>query len=664
MEKKSLGFKYLDHVDALRAISVILVILFHLNSKLFSFGYLGVDIFFVISGYVITNSLYNQQIKKKDGIFYFYLKRIKRIFPILFLVIFSFLITYIFLSPLKGDTNFFLESSISALVGVSNLYFINNEINYFFIDQINPLLHTWSLGIEEQFYLVYPILLISIFKFLKGNTEKISGCLMLLIIVSFMIYYFEDGFFGDFYSPLARFWEIGLGCFAFFYTSISIKYKNILFYIFCFALFFLIINFQNEKIIQYSNLFAALISFIFIVKFRNIKNINFNLIIEKIGLPYLGKISYSLYLWHLPVLYFCEIYFSEINLYINFFIISLILSVSSYHFYENPIRKSKILDQLITKLLKNLHYTILFFFIIFITGSYGLRTVDALDFLKNYNYPEQKLQKFLTRLDYNYSNHLKAKCKNKENLNECIKDADLKSSIYLTGDSHADHFLIAIDAIDEVNPYFFNNFAQCEIIYKSMYHSKKIDSYDNCKIQYKENYKKTIIEKLNNTQNKTIIISLRLSAYLSSDWKLMKNIKSSKKDSIISNYQEFIDLFGKKNIVLVTTVPESEVHTEKCIFNEYLNSKINMNIYNKCHFKKSIDQRRYNEIKEILFSVASNKTNVRIYDPYPILCPTDICHNYNKESDFFMLHDKDHLSIEASNFISNDLSIFLLNNFN
>ena len=71
MEKKSLGFKYLDHVDALRAISVILVILFHLNSKLFSFGYLGVDIFFVISGYVITNSLYNQQIKKKMEFFIF-----------------------------------------------------------------------------------------------------------------------------------------------------------------------------------------------------------------------------------------------------------------------------------------------------------------------------------------------------------------------------------------------------------------------------------------------------------------------------------------------------------------------------------------------------------------------------------------------------------------
>ena len=245
MEKKNLGFNYLNHVDALRAISVIFVILFHLNPKVFSYGFLGVDIFFVISGYVITNSLYDQQIRKKESIFYFYVKRVKRIFPILFLVIFSFLITYIFLSPLKGDTNFFLESAMSSLVGLSNLYFINNEINYFFTDEINPLLHTWSLGIEEQFYLIYPVLLVLIYKALKGNIEKISGYIFLLIIISFTVYYFEDGVIGNFYSPVARFWEIGLGCFAFFYSSISIKKKKFFILLFLFFIILFILEFSK-----------------------------------------------------------------------------------------------------------------------------------------------------------------------------------------------------------------------------------------------------------------------------------------------------------------------------------------------------------------------------------------------------------------------------------
>tara|TARA_B100001093_G_scaffold287984_1_gene275133 strand:- start:313 stop:2298 length:1986 start_codon:yes stop_codon:yes gene_type:complete len=661
MEKKNLGFNYLNHVDALRAISVIFVILFHLNPKVFSYGFLGVDIFFVISGYVITNSLYDQQIRKKESIFYFYVKRVKRIFPILFLVIFSFLITYIFLSPLKGDTNFFLESAMSSLVGLSNLYFINNEINYFFTDEINPLLHTWSLGIEEQFYLIYPVLLVLIYKALKGNIEKISGYIFLLIIISFTVYYFEDGVIGNFYSPVARFWEIGLGCFAFFYSSISIKKKNFLFYFFCFLLFYLFLNFQNEKVIQHINLLAAVVSFIFIIKF---KNLNFNLFIEKTGLPYIGKLSYSLYLWHLPVLYFCEIYFSGIELYFIFFIISLSLSILSYHFYENPIRKSEIFNLIIIRLFKNLQYLLVIFLIFLIIGFNNFKIVRNYDFLKKFNYPERKLQKYLTRLDHSHAKYLKTNCSYENNLRRCFKNKDLKNSIYLTGDSHSDHFLVSIDNIDFISSYFHNDFAQCKIIFNSMHNTKELNSLNNCKKKYQKNYEKIIIDELNNTQKNAIVISLRLSDYLSSDWKLIKDIKYSKKDTIINNYQEFISLFPKKNIILITTVPESKAHSDKCIFNEFLRNKVDMKTYNKCHFKKSNDKKRYDDIKEILSKIASKNFNVKIYDPYPILCPLNLCHNYNKETDFFMLHDQDHLSIEASKFISKDLSSFLKNNYN
>ena len=99
MTDKTLPFKYLDHIDALRAISVILVILFHLYPNIFFFGYLGVDVFFVVSGYVITNSLYEQQIIKKKSIVSFYIKRFKRLYPVLFLVIFTFIVFYILISP-------------------------------------------------------------------------------------------------------------------------------------------------------------------------------------------------------------------------------------------------------------------------------------------------------------------------------------------------------------------------------------------------------------------------------------------------------------------------------------------------------------------------------------------------------------------------------------
>ena len=173
MKSSKIIFNYLDHIDALRAISVILVILFHINPDIFFYGYLGVDIFFVISGYVISNSIYEHQILGKKCIADFYIKRFKRIFPILFLVVSTFFIFYILISPLSGNTDFFFLSGIFSLLGASNLYFLNNETNYFLSESINPLLHTWSLGIEEQFYVLYPIFIIYIFSLFKNNFTKV-----------------------------------------------------------------------------------------------------------------------------------------------------------------------------------------------------------------------------------------------------------------------------------------------------------------------------------------------------------------------------------------------------------------------------------------------------------------------------------------------------------
>ena len=128
---------------------------------------------------------------------------------------------------------------------------------------------------------------------------------------------------------------------------------------------------------------------------------------------------------------------------------------------------------------------------------------------------------------------------------------------------------------------------------------------------------------------------------------------------IKENYLKFIDLFSMSNIVLITTVPESKVHTQKCIFNEYLIKNVNKKILKECHFNKTSDLERYLNIKKILKDISLKRKNVFIFDPYKTLCPDQICHNYNANKDFFMLVDKDHLSIEASKSLSKNLEIFL-----
>tara|TARA_B100001093_G_scaffold416160_1_gene406755 strand:+ start:357 stop:2345 length:1989 start_codon:yes stop_codon:yes gene_type:complete len=655
----NISFKYLEHIDALRAISVILVILFHINPEYFYFGYLGVDIFFVISGYVISNSIYDQQIIKKKSITKFYIKRFKRIFPILFLVITTFLTMYVFLSPLSGNTNFYFNSAITSLLGVSNFYFINNEINYFLTESINPLLHTWSLGVEEQFYILYPLFIVYLFKFLKGNFEKIFLIIFSLILLSFFIYYYADGILGNFYFPLSRFWEIGFGCLAFFYLNISYNYKKILNLFFLIIIFFIFYKTGNEKNIQETNLFITILTFICITSLRGVEKKSINKYIKKSKLPYLGKLSYSLYLWHLPVLYFCEIYFTGIVSIIVFTFSTFLLSIISYHKYENPIRKSLKFENIIKNIPNLIPYLIILIIsIFFLVKNFNLK--NSFDVLKNLNYPETKLKKYLNRLDYKHSSHLKNLCIQNSNFLDCKINENKDHAIYLTGDSHAAHFLPTVDGLNNINNYYYNGFAYCEIILR--YISKQ----NNTNIKHCDKIIDKKLENLNTDlssfKKKTIIISLRLSAYLKPEWKINKSMEKKPLDKVSlikENYLKFIDLFPENNIILITTVPESKVHTENCIFNEYLRKKIDQKIFQKCHFNETSDLERYLNIKEILQDISLKRKNVFIFDPYKILCPDQICHNYNSNKDFFMLVDKDHLSIEASKSLSKNLEIFL-----
>ena len=166
----NISYKY--YIQTLRAFSVLMVIFYHLNFELFSKGYLGVDIFFVISGYVISLRIY------KDYLLYgkilikdFFIRRLKRIFPVLFFIVFFVLFIFFIFGPLDSMVNTF-NISFFSIFGVSNIYYLLQKKDYFDTVFNDPLGHTWSLGVEEQFYLIYPILIYGLFRVLKENREK------------------------------------------------------------------------------------------------------------------------------------------------------------------------------------------------------------------------------------------------------------------------------------------------------------------------------------------------------------------------------------------------------------------------------------------------------------------------------------------------------------
>ena len=311
-----------NQIQTFRAFSVISVFLYHTNLEIFSYGYLGVDIFFLISGYVISKRIFQDYQKtNKIDLYNFYKKRIKRIIPnLIFIVIFTYIFYLIFGPP---DLSLFNET-IFALLGLSNLYYLSYSRDYFHNVVEDPLGHTWSLGVEEQFYIVFPVLLF-LFINKKNNHKNLVILLFIILIVSliFFSYNFQDNPMFSFYLSPYRFWEFILGTFFYLYRE-KIKFNKFIFYFCNFLLLFLIFGNLNINLGYFLNIIVLLLSGYIIATYKR------NIIFENNKLIYLGNISYSFYLWHLPILFFL-IYIllvNSIRIYFFFY-----LNVNLFSFY-------------------------------------------------------------------------------------------------------------------------------------------------------------------------------------------------------------------------------------------------------------------------------------------------------------------------------------------
>ena len=425
---------YNPHIDGLRSIAVFSVILFHFFSSIFTGGYLGVDVFFVISGYVITLTIFKRfNQSQKIDLFLFYKKRFFRIFPLLFIVIFTSFFFYLFFGYLF-EINYVSKIAISSLLGISNIFYIYLKDDYFLQDELNPYLHTWSLGIEEQFYLIYPLILFFIIHFLfkkKIDNKKIT-ILILIFIFLFISSYLafvalSDNIYGNFYSPIARFWELYAGCLLFFLVQ---KYKLRIprFYDFFIISIFLILIILEYKInnIFFVSLLVVLLSSCLIV----LKDGIIYRILQNNFFSYSGKISYSLYLWHLPVLYFSKIYFNFKYNEVASFIVIVLLSILTYHFVENPFRYNKKYQRFFITFV-----ILLGLFFILIIGTLALSKPSNLSFKeqlnKSINSYQLKLKEFnLFEKKYYLSERTNWDINlNGQNINKCERNDKLIKKI-------------------------------------------------------------------------------------------------------------------------------------------------------------------------------------------------------------------------------------------
>jgi peptidoglycan/LPS O-acetylase OafA/YrhL len=342
---------YRPDIDGLRGCAIFLVVCFHFFPKYFPGGFIGVDIFFVISGFLITRIICEQLINHDFSFIDFYLRRVKRLFPALFLVLSTSLIIcwFIFLT-----TEYYsLAKNVFAATTFTSNFLLWHESGYFDAKHLfKPLLHLWSLAVEEQFYFLWPFTLCFFYRI-----KKVLFYTVIFFSISFIfnLYYIYHKPISAFYFPWSRYWEILSGSLVYLirnnrsrnrlFSSINNPYQSSIFCNFSsllgtFLILIALLKLNKDSLFPgYFALFPVIgASLIISSPPKNLVNV----FIANPVLVFLGLISYPLYLWHWPLLSYLYILRGE-HISIAECTILLILSLSlaylTYRYCECPIRK-------------------------------------------------------------------------------------------------------------------------------------------------------------------------------------------------------------------------------------------------------------------------------------------------------------------------------------
>lgn len=426
-------------INGLRAIAVLAVVLFHFNPHWMPGGFAGVDVFFVISGFLMTGIIFRGIENDNFSVLKFYLARANRIIPaLLALCCFLLVLGWFLLTP--ADYRNLGINTASSAVFISNIiYWL--ESGYFAPGvESNLLLHTWSLSVEWQFYLIYPIILHLLSKRFTLQTIK-------QLIIFTTLFGFIYSLYSSIYSPSAayfllpsRFWEMTLGGIAYLYPVKTKHYsKNIEYIGLLLIVLSLFIVTENDLWPGYMSLLPAIGAYLVIIS--NIKD-SF-LTANRFSL-FIGKISYSIYLWHWPIHVF--LYNSELdNLYTNILgiLASIILGFVSYSLFEG---KKYAVDKInFINLLK--FKPVIYSLLVFTSAS----IIYLFNGMINYSYfVNSEASSYINRyINYLDRDEIKAKYHKDfiEDRYDDISQFTKNSGVFLWGDSHANALIYGLETV-------------------------------------------------------------------------------------------------------------------------------------------------------------------------------------------------------------------------
>ena len=607
--QSSIKNRYRPDIDGLRAFAVITVIINHFNKDILPGGYLGVDIFFVISGFVITSSLYQRPNENfKDFISGFFERRIKRLIPALSVFV---LLTSIAICLFNREPIFSLRTGITSLLGLSNMYLLKQSTNYFAPStELNVFTHTWSLGVEEQFYILFPFLIwFSGFgRQTKNGTRNLFLIIAILTVASLMgfLYLYIVNQPAAYFLMPSRFWEMAAGCLIFLGLQKSKSIEKFFEKVPPIFPLILIIG------VMYLPKFLAIISTIAVVVLvmaliaclKKTTTLEFK-IFSHPKVVFLGLISYSLYLWHWGVLSISRwtigIHWWSIPIQV---VVMFGLAVASYRWVETPIKKYNYFG----KRLK----TFLVGGGVLIVVSSGLVALGKPLKGKLYtgNKQSEKLITSSNSFDKSAEGYNGRNChfNNKDfdislSLKNCLLQSDQKqTTFFFAGNSHTNHHRALHYKLHKENNVniFSATINVCDFLG------------DNCKNNSQSLIKNWILDNLK--QGDVVVISNRNESTTEN-----KNSWLFTRSSIeaINKFNRLIVSKGGK-VILFAPTPEFKLSMEQCRPDWFR------------PFPNSICKRTIEEIKKEKSKVYFLMNNyldkkIMIYDPIPDICFEGIC---------------------------------------
>lgn len=355
-DRKPINPRYMPGLDGVRAVAVIAIIIYHLNPQWLSGGFLGVDTFFVISGYLITSLLLTEYHNTgKIELMSFWLRRVKRLIPaVLFLVMGVIVLSLIFMPT---EIQKVRADSIAAIFYVSNWWYIMQNVDYFEQFAVQPLKHLWSLAIEEQFYLVFPIVLLSLLSFIR-RLKSIRIIFLILLVISMIammvLYVPNENVARVYFGTDTRIQTLLMGVLlALVWPPFQLKAKvnrqmrtmidtaGVV----GLAILFICFKFVSEtnSILYYGGFFLISTVTLLVIASSVHPSGYFAKFLGNKVFTFIGSHSYSLYLWHYPIIVLIHHQFVQGQIpplvYVVEILLMVLMAEFSYKFIEQPFRK-------------------------------------------------------------------------------------------------------------------------------------------------------------------------------------------------------------------------------------------------------------------------------------------------------------------------------------